>query len=479
MDLNRYDNPLSVRYASAEMSYLFSPHKKFTTWRRLWLALAEAEQELGLGIPDAALRQIREHLDDVDLDLADRYERRFRHDVMAHIHALGDQAPEARPYLHLGATSAFVTDNAELIIMRDALRLLLGRLIAILATLESFARRTKDLPCLAYTHFQPAQLTTVGKRAVLWMQDFALDMEVLCERLEGLRFRGCKGTTGTQASFVDLFAGDHDKVRELERRISAKLGFTDLFPVTGQTYPRKQDSMVLDSLSGIAQSSAKLAGDLRLLQHEGELFEAFETDQIGSSAMAYKRNPMRAERISGLARFVMALPANTAHTAASQWLERSLDDSANRRLVLPEAFLASDAILVLIANVIAGLEVGEDMIRQHVNREMPFMATERWLMQAVAAGGDRQTLHDVIRRHSLAVAEAVQAGAPNDLLARLAGDPAFHGVSEPTLQAELDPHRFVGRAPQQVEEFLGDYLHPLLERARKLATIPEVAEVTV
>jgi adenylosuccinate lyase len=474
-----YRSPLGARYASPAMQRLWGARHRIGLWRRLWLALAEAEQELGLGIPEAALRQIREHLDDVDLEAAGRYERRFRHDVMAHVHALGDQAPEARPYIHLGATSAFVTDNADLIIMRSSLRLLLGRLIAVLAALETFARRTKDLPCLAYTHFQPAQLTTVGKRAVLWMQDFALDVEVLCERLDGLRFRGCKGTTGTQASFVDLFESDHDKVRELEQRIAAKLGFTGLFPVTGQTYPRKQDSVVLDSLSGIAQSSAKLAGDLRLLQHEGELFEAFEADQIGSSAMAYKRNPMRAERISALARFVISLSANTAHTAASQWLERSLDDSANRRLVLPEAFLATDAILVLIANVIAGLEVGEGMIQQHVDREMPFMATERWLMQAVAAGGDRQTLHEVIRRHSLAVAEAVRAGAPNDLLARLAGDPAFHGVSEATLRAELDPHRFVGRAPQQVDEFLGEYLHPLLERARKLATIPEVTEVTV
>ena len=281
-----YRSPLGTRYASPAMRQLWGERQRIGLWRRLWLALAEAEQELGLGIPDTALRQMREHLDDVDLEAAGQYERRFRHDVMAHIHAFGDQAPEARPYLHLGATSAFVTDNADLIIIRDAMRLLLGRLLAVLSTLEVFARRTKDLPCLAYTHFQPAQLTTVGKRAALWMQDFALDVEALCDRLEGLRFRGCKGTTGTQASFVDLFGGDHDKVRELERRIAAKLSFSGLFPVTGQTYPRKQDSMVLDSLSGIAQSSAKLAGDLRLLQHESELFEAFETDQIGSSAMA-------------------------------------------------------------------------------------------------------------------------------------------------------------------------------------------------
>jgi len=398
---------------------------------------------------------------------------------MAHIHAFGDQAPAARPYLHLGATSAFVTDNADLIVMREGLRILLGRLIAVLSALEGFARRTAAIPCLAYTHFQPAQLTTVGKRATLWMQDFALDVEEVSHRLQTLRFRGCQGTTGTQAAFLELFGGDDSKVRELERRVTAKLGFREQFPVTGQTYPRKADSMVLDVLSGLAQSAGKMAGDLRLLQHEGELLEPFESEQIGSSAMAYKRNPMRAERIAGLARFVISLHDNGAHTAASQWLERSLDDSANRRLTLPEAFLGADAILILATNIAAGLEVREDVIRRHVADQMPFMATERWLMLGVAAGGDRQALHEVIRRHSLAVADEVSRGVPNDLLARLANDPAFAQVPSTALQAELDPTKYTGRAARQVPEFLDEYFHPLLERARPLAAEAETAEVQV
>src|SRR5918998_1923164 len=388
---DRWQSPLSTRYASPAMQTLWGEARRIALWRRLWLALAETERELGLDIPEAAIRQMREHLDDTDLAAAARYERRFRHDVMAHIHAFGDQAPAARPYLHLGATSAFVTDNADLIVMRDGLRLLLGRLIAVLGALERFATRYASLPCLAYTHFQPAQLTTVGKRATLWMQDFALDVEEISRRIATMRLRGCKGTTGTQASFLELFGNNHEKVRELDRRVAAKLGFQHTYPVTGQTYTRKADSVVLDTLSGIAQSAAKLAGDLRLLQHEGELLEPFESEQIGSSAMAYKRNPMRSERISGLARFVMSLPANTAQTAAGQWLERTLDDSANRRLTLPEGFLATDAILVLATNIAAGLEVREDVVRRHVSEQMPFMATERWLMLGVEAGGDRQS----------------------------------------------------------------------------------------
>jgi adenylosuccinate lyase len=389
----RWTSPLGSRYASPAMQRLWGEPHRIGLWRRIWLALAEAERELGLPITEDALAQMRAHLDDADLAAAARYERRFRHDVMAHVHAYADQAPTARAFLHLGATSAFVTDNADLIVMRDGLRLLLGRVIAVLSALEGFAERTAGIPCLAYTHFQPAQLTTVGKRATLWMQDFGLDVEELCHRLETLRLRGCQGTTGTQASFLELFAGEDAKVRELERRVTAKLGFGDQFAVTGQTYPRKADSQILDALSGIAQSAAKMAGDLRLLQHEGELLEPFETEQIGSSAMAYKRNPMRAERISGLARFVISLQANGAHTAAAQWLERTLDDSANRRLTLPEAFLGTDAILVLATNIAAGLEVREDVIRRNVMEKMPFMATERWLMLGVAAGGDRQALH--------------------------------------------------------------------------------------
>ena len=479
MSDERWTSPLGSRYASPAMQLLWGQAHRVGLWRRLWLALAEAERELGLPIPDEALAQMRAHLDDADLAVAARYERRFRHDVMAHVHAFADQAPAARPVLHLGATSAFVTDNADLVVMRDGLRLLLGRVVAVLSALEGFAGRTANLPCLAYTHFQPAQLTTVGKRATLWMQDFGLDVEELCHRLDTLRFRGCQGTTGTQASFLELFGGDHGKVRELERRVTAKVGFREQYAVTGQTYPRKADSAVLDSLSGIAQSAAKMAGDLRLLQHEGELLEPFETEQIGSSAMAYKRNPMRAERISGLARYVISLQANGAHTAASQWLERTLDDSANRRLTLPEAFLGTDAILVLATNIAAGLEVREDVIRRHVAEQMPFMATERWLMLGVASGGDRQSLHEVIRRHSLAVAEAVSRGAPNDLLERLAADPAFAEVPAAQLQAQLDPITYTGRAAHQVGEFLEEYLRPLLARARPLAAEAESAEVRV
>jgi adenylosuccinate lyase len=476
---DRWRSPLSTRYASPAMQTLWGEPRRITLWRRLWLALAETERELGLDIPETAITQMRAHLDDADLAAAARYERRFRHDVMAHIHAFGDQAPAARPYLHLGATSAFVTDNADLMVMRDGMRLLLGRLIAVLGALERFATRYAAVPCLAYTHFQPAQLTTVGKRAALWMQDFALDVEELSHRIGTMRLRGCKGTTGTQASFLQLFGGDHEKVRQLDRRVAAKLGFEHTFPVTGQTYTRKADSSVLDTLSGIAQSASKLAGDLRLLQHEGELLEPFEAEQVGSSAMAYKRNPMRAERISGLARYVLSLPANTAQTAASQWLERTLDDSANRRLVLPEGFLATDAILVLTTNIAAGLEVREDVIRRHLAEQMPFMATERWLMLGVEAGGDRQTLHEIIRRHSLTVAEAVSRGEPNDLLVRLAAEPVFRGVPAATLQAELDPANYTGRAAQQVSEFVEEYLQPLLSRARPLAAEAEAAEVVV
>jgi adenylosuccinate lyase len=475
----RWRSPLGSRYASPAMQALWGEPHRVGLWRRLWLALAETQRELGLAIPEAAIAEMRAHLDDADLAAAARYERRFRHDVMAHVHAFADQAPAARAYIHLGATSAFVTDNADLIVMREGLRLLLGRLLAVLAALEGFARRHAAMPCLAYTHFQPAQLTTVGKRATLWMQDFATDVEELCHRIETLRFRGCKGTTGTQASFLELFRGDHGKVRELDRRVTSRMGFAQPYPVTGQTYSRKADSLVVDALSGVAQSAAKMAGDLRLLQHEGEILEPFESEQIGSSAMAYKRNPMRAERIGGLARFVIALQANTGQTAAAQWLERSLDDSANRRLTLPEAFLATDAILVLATNVAAGLEVREPVVAAHVAAQMPFMATERWLMLGVGAGGDRQALHEVIRQHSMAVAEAVSRGEPNDLLARLAGDPAFRGVPVDALRGELEPSRYTGRSAAQVEEFLTEYVDPVRARARPLAADAEPAEVRV
>jgi len=474
-----YRSPLGARYASPAMQRLWGETHRIGLWRRVWLALAEAEQELGLDIPDQALAQMRANLDTADLTKAAEYEKRFRHDVMAHVHHFGDQAPAAKPIIHLGATSAFVTDNADVLVLREGLRLLLGRLLGVLASLERFAEAHAALPCLAYTHFQPAQLTTVGKRATLWMQDFALDVEELVHRLETVRLRGCKGTTGTQASFLELFKGDHRKVRELERRIAAKLGVPRVYPVTGQTYSRKGDSVLLDALSGIAQSAAKMAGDLRLLQHEGELLEPFEKDQIGSSAMAYKRNPMRAERICGLARFVISLQANTAHTAATQWLERTLDDSANRRLTLPEAYLATDAILVLAQNIAAGIEVREAVIRTHVDAQMPFMATERWIMLGVEAGGDRQAIHEVIRQNSLATAEEVSRGEPNRLLQRLAADHTFAKIPTARLSGELDPAKYTGRSREQVGEFLGEYLRPLVARAVPHATVAETAEITV
>lgn len=475
----RWQSPLSGRYASPAMLALWSEPHRIGQWRRVWLALAESQRALGLEIPDAAIAAIREHLDDADLARAAEFERRFRHDVMAHVHALGEQAPAARPYLHLGATSAFVTDNADGLIIRDALRLVLGRLLGVLGALRAVAEREAAHPCLAYTHFQPAQLTTVGKRATLWMQDFALDVEALVHRLETFRLRGCKGTTGTQASFLELFGGDHDKVRHLEREVARRLGHDHVMPVSGQTYSRKLDAQVLDALSGIAQSAAKFGADLRLLQHEGELLEPFESEQIGSSAMAYKRNPMRAERIGALARHVITLQQNAAHTAAAQWLERTLDDSANRRLTLPEAFLATDATLLLAENIAAGLEVRAPVIARRVREQMPFMATERWLMLGVQAGGDRQSLHEVVRRHALAVAEAVAGGGANDLMERLVADPAFAAVDRTRLAAELEPARYVGRAPEQVGEFLHEYLDPLLARARPFAADPGAAELRV
>src|ERR1041384_6673781 len=380
------------------MQSLWSEKRRIGLWRRLWLALMEAERELGLAIPEDALVQLRAHLDDADLDKAADYEKRLRHDVMAHIHALGDQAPAARPFLHLGATSAYVTDNTDLLLMREGMQILLGRVAAVLVALGKLARRHRAVPCLAYTHFQAAQLTTVGKRITLWMADFGLDAEELLHRIDTLQFRGVKGTTGTQASFLELFGGDHEKVRELDRRVARKMGFPRVYPVTGQTYTRKVDAQVLAALSGVAASAAKFATDLRLLQHEGEILEPFESEQVGSSAMPYKRNPMRAERVTSLARYVIELGGNAWHTAAAQWLERTLDDSANRRLVIPEAFLATDAILVLAINVAAGLEVREDTITQHVAKAMPFLATERLLMRGVKAGGDRQQIHEVSRK---------------------------------------------------------------------------------
>ncbi len=475
-----YHSPLSQRYASPAMQALWGERRRIGLWRRLWLALMEAQKELGLDIPDQALAELRAHLDDVDLERAAEHEKRLRHDVMAHIHHLGEQASAARPFLHLGATSAYVTDNADLVLMREGLRLLLGRVAAVLVALGHLARRYRALPCLAYTHFQPAQLTTVGKRVTLWMQELLLDAEELLHRLDTLQFRGVKGTTGTQASFLELFHGDDEKVRDLDLRVARKLEFARVFPVTGQTYTRKLDAQVLAVLSGIAASAAKFATDLRLLQHEGELLEPFEADQVGSSAMAYKRNPMRAERMTSLARFVIELEGNAWHTAAEQWLERTLDDSANRRLVIPEAFLATDAILVLATNVAAGLEVREAVIARHVAEQMPFLATERLLMRGVSAGGDRQRLHEVIRTHAMAVAQAVaEQGAANDLLDRLARDPAFKSLKVAVRPDELDPAAYVGRAPRQVDDFLGQVVPALLRRIEAVAPAPAAAEVSV
>ena len=473
-------SPLTGRYASPAMQALWGERRRNRVWRELWLALLETERDLGLPIPDEAVRQVAARLDDADPERAAEYEKRFRHDVMAHIHHLGDQAPAARPFLHLGATSAYVTDNADLILMREGLRLLLGRIAAVLVALGNAARRWRALPCLAYTHFQPAQLTTVGKRITRWMQDFAFDAAELLHRVDALPFRGAKGPTGTQASFLDLFDGDHEKVTELDRRVARRMGFTRALPITGQTYTRKLDAQILAALSGVAQSAAKFATDLRLLQHEEEMLEPFESEQVGSSAMPYKRNPMRAERMTALARFVIELEGNASHTAATQWLERSLDDSANRRLVIPEAFLATDAILVLATNVAAGLEVREPAIARHVAAVLPFLATERLLMRGVKAGGDRQQLHEVIRAHSLAVAQSVaERGAPNDVLDRLAQDPAFRALGVAPEPGELDPAGYVGRAPRQVDEFLEHDVRALMRDIEAAAPAATATEVSV
>lgn len=477
-DHERYISPLSTRYASTAMQRLWGATRRARLWRELWLALAEEQKRLGIDIPDSAIEELRTHLDDVDLEQVRLYEERFRHDVMAHIHALGDLAPSARPFLHLGATSAFVTDNAEAIVIREALRVVLGRLIALMKALDGFATRFAATPTVAYTHFQPAQLTTVGKRATLWLHDFFLDGIGIRDSVESMVCRGCKGTTGTQASYLDLFHGDHGKVRSLDQAIAARFGFREPVAVSGQTYTRKLDSRVLALLSGVAQSASKFATDLRLLQHEGEVLEPNEREQIGSSAMAYKRNPMRAERVCALARYVMSLESNAVNTAATQWLERTLDDSANRRISLPEAFLATDAVLILCANIAAGLQVNEAVVARNVDRVIPFMATERWLLLGVEAGGDRQTLHEVIRRHSRAVSEAMARGAENDLLERLSRDEAFARVDTDALLAQIDAARYIGRAPEQVREFSDGPLKELLESLNQY-TAPDEAKVTI
>jgi adenylosuccinate lyase len=473
----RYSSPLSERYASAAMLELWSAQVRHGLWRRLWLALAESERALGIDIPEAAITDMRAHLDDIDFAAVASYEKRFRHDVMAHVHAFGDAAPAARGVIHLGATSAFVTDNADMIQMRRGLELLRARALSVLGRLAEFARTWRAEPALGYTHLQSAQLVTVGKRATLWMQDLVLDLAELDRRIATLPLRGVKGTTGTQASFLELFKGDHAKVRELDRRVVRAMGFESSIPVSGQTYTRKLDAMVLSAVSGLATSAAKFASDLRMLQAWGEIEEPFEKEQIGSSAMAYKRNPMRSERINSLARFVLSLEPNANQTHSVQYFERTLDDSANRRISIPEAFLATDAILILWENIVGGLEVHPARIRARINEELPFMATEALIVRAVERGGDRQRAHEVIRRHSIAAARAMKdEGVPNDLYARLAGDPEF-GVPMQDLVAAADPARFVGRAPQQVDEFLAEVVAPLLTTAS--ATAPTREDVRV
>ena len=453
---DRYESPLITRYASVSMQQLFSAQRRAETWRRLWLALAKAEHELGLPITEEQIRDLEAHLTDIDFDCISRREKEVRHDVMAHIYAYGKAAPSAAGIIHLGATSCYVTDNGDLILYREGLRMLRDKLCSLLAVLANFAERYKALPTLGYTHYQPAQLVTVGKRATLWMQDLISDLEELDFVLDSFRFLGCRGTTGTEASFLDLFDGDGEKIDRMNELLAAEFGFESCFPVCGQTYPRKTDSRILNALSSVAQSCYRMAQDIRLLQHDRQLEEPFEDSQIGSSAMAYKRNPMRCERICSLCRYLIAESMNAPLTASAQWLERTLDDSANRRLSMPEAFLCADAILQLARNVSGGLRVNEKIIDRTVRDYLPFIATENLLMEGVKRGGDRQQLHELIRRCSMESVAVMREGLPCDLLSRLAQQPEF-GLSENELNALLDPAAFIGRAPQQVERFLARF----------------------
>ncbi|HJO25689.1 MAG: adenylosuccinate lyase [Planctomycetes bacterium] len=462
-DAAAYTNPLATRYASEAMGHNFSDEKKFRTWRRLWIALAEAERELGLPISAEQVAELKAHAEELDLALAARYERELRHDVMAHIHAWGDVCPKARPIIHLGATSCFVGDNTDLVVLRDGLDLLRGQLVSVIASLADFAREHRELPTLGFTHFQPAQATTVGKRACLWIQDLLTDLEDLEYARNAVRFRGVKGTTGTQASFMELFDGDGEKVAQLDRAVTESMGFASTFAVTGQTYPRKLDFRVTQVLSGIAQSAHKFATDLRLLANRREVEEPFGAKQIGSSAMPWKRNPMRAERMCALGRFVISSLDNTAHTAANQWLERTLDDSANRRLVLAEMFLATDAVLNLYLDVAAGLVVNGSIIRRNLDEELPFLASEALMMEAVKAGGDRQEIHEAVRRASMRAAGVIKEGGSNPMRELLAGEPELAAVAG-RLDELLDGARHVGRAPEQVSEFLEAEVEPVLER---------------
>ncbi len=459
MNHDVYDNPLIGRYASTEMSQLWSPQTKHSTWRKLWVVLAEAERELGLEISQAQVDELKAKIDDIDFESAARHEKLLRHDVMAHVHAYGDVCPAAKPIIHLGATSCYVTDNTDLILMRRGLELLRAKLVATIDQLAKFAVEYRDLPCLGFTHLQPAQPVTVGKRATLWCYDLVLDLEEISHRIASLKLRGVKGTTGTQATFLALFDGNHAKVEALDKLVCQKLGFETSYAVTGQTYSRKVDSQVIDVLGGLAQSAHKAGSDLRILQSRKEIEEPFEKHQIGSSAMAYKRNPMRSERMCGLARFVMSLTSSAAQTTATQWMERTLDDSANRRLTIPQAFLAIDAILILYRNVVDGLVVYPKVIAKHLDEELPFMATEEILMAGVRAGGDRQELHERIRVHSIEAGKQVKEhGLSNDLIDRLKSEPRFANVD---LTGALNPRRFVGRAPEQVDSFVANVIEPI------------------
>ncbi|MBM6681455.1 adenylosuccinate lyase [Pseudoflavonifractor capillosus] len=464
MPTNTYESPLSSRYASEEMLYLFSADKKFSTWRKLWVALARAEMELGLPVTQEQVDELEAHIYDIDYEKAAAWEKKLRHDVMAHVHTYGELCPKAMPIIHLGATSCYVGDNTDVILMREGLILVRNKLVQVLDALAKFAREYKALPTLGFTHFQAAQLVTVGKRASLWMNDLLLDLEEVEHRISTLKLLGSKGTTGTQASFLELFNGDHEKVKELERKIAKEMGFDGVVPVSGQTYSRKMDYSVLSVLSGIAQSASKFATDMRLLCHLKEVEEPFEKNQIGSSAMPYKRNPMRCERICSLARYVIVDAGNPAVTAATQWFERTLDDSANKRISVPEAFLAVDAILNIYRNVASGLVVHPKVIEKHVLEELPFMASENIMMDAVVRGGDRQELHERIRVLSQEAGRNVKdLGLSNNLIDLIAADPAF-GMTKEELTAHLEPSRYIGRCPEQVEEFLTEAVQPVLEK---------------
>lgn len=461
---NIYENPLETRYASEEMLKIFSPDYKFTTWRKLWIALAEAEKALGLEITDEQLDEMRAHIETIDYDKAAAYEKKFRHDVMAHVHTFGDDCPKARRIIHLGATSAFVGDNTDVIQMRDALYLTRRKLVNLIAVLSEFAETHKALPTLGFTHFQPAQLTTVGKRATLWLMDLVIDLDSLDFMIDRMVLRGVKGTTGTQASYLNLFEGDHDKVRQLDQMIADKFDFKASMPVTGQTYTRKIDAMVANVLSNIAQSMHKMTNDIRLLQHLKEVEEPFGKNQIGSSAMAYKRNPMRSERIAALSRFVITNAISPQMTQAAQWFERTLDDSANKRLSIPESFLAMDAILDIAVNIASGMVVYPKVIERRVMSELPFMATENIIMEAVKKGGDRQELHEAIRVHSMEAGKQVKVhGKENDLLSRIIADPIFN-LTEDDLEGLVDPADYIGRSSEQVDDFIEQEIKPILKR---------------